>query len=173
MISFAATFFWPGFSIGQEDRDYVFEDEDGYRVLRFAGAGSGERTEEQLAEISNAEFSSMVHDRILADLRFVAEPPDETWASAMEPRISQHLTHAGPESSWTVVECRSDSCRIVIEHTGDWTLSTHLPLMETVQLEIEAFIDAAAPTFDPVFLITAYDQASETPHIKAFLRRAK
>jgi hypothetical protein len=167
-----AVFLLPGVSAAQSDRDFVFDDEEGYRILRFARIGSGELTEDQLYEVSNAEFSSMVHDRIYADVLFDMEPVDSEWSESQAPLITRYLDHRVPEFASRTVECRSTSCRIMLEHSGEWTITSHQGLMESVQLVIEEFVDANAEAFDSAFLITAYFQEFEAPHIKAFLRRA-
>ena len=154
----------------QDDRDYVFTDEEGHLVLRFAGAGSV-LDSDQRDEIFNAEFSSMVHDRLRADLRFDTEPVDSAWAGSMAPRIERHLREAGLDFSTMNVECRSVSCRLVLEHTRRLPISEHRSLRGHVQLVIQALIEADPSSFEPVFLIAAYDQEGETPHIKAFLQR--
>jgi hypothetical protein len=155
----------------QSDRDFVFTDEDGHLVVRFVGIGGAGLNESQAYEISNAEFSSMVHDRLHADLRFEAEPRDPEWAEWMVPQIEAHLVHAGPEFSGLFIECRASSCRVVMEQPGEFTVPDHHSVLETVQKSLEAFIAARPQHFEPGFMITAYDQAFETPHIKAFLRR--
>ena len=167
----AAAALWPHIAFGQANRDYVFEDEDGHLVLRYVGVGHGELTATQIDEISNAEFSSMVHDRIRADLWFDAEPLDEVWARSTEPRIERYLSHNVPDSFSINLACRSASCRLVLEHSGNWTVSGHQALLQDIQPVIEGLILSHAPAFDEVFLITAYYQERETPHIKAFLQR--
>ena len=162
---------WSPFVAAQNDRDFVFTDEDGHLVLRFAGTGSGDLDATQKDEIVNAEFSTMVHDRIRADLRFEAEPVDSEWAAAMEPRLERLASHTGLEISAIDVECRSASCRLVLEHLNRWSISEHRALMGSVQNILAAFIEANSTDFGPVFLMTAYDQASYTPHIKAILPR--
>ncbi len=163
---------WPQLATTQDERVFVFTDEEGHLVLRFAGSEPGGLDTDQVDEIVNAEFSTMVHDRLRADIRFDSEPVDAQWADSMQPRIERHVRETGPEFSATNVECRSASCRLVLEHTSRWRVSEHQSLMGNVQLVIQAFIESNPASFEPVFLITAYDQELETPHIKAFLRRA-
>jgi hypothetical protein len=162
---------WPQSGRTQSDRDYVFTDEEGHLVIRFAGTGATGLNSSQAYEILNAEFSTMVHDRLHADLVFGDEPRDPDWAASMEPQIEEHVRHAGPEFSDIFVECRAASCRVIMEQPGHWSVTEHRAVLETVQEHLEAFIAAHRQHFEPVFLITAYDQETETSHIKAFLRR--
>src|SRR5690606_38741298 len=119
-----------------------------------------------------AEFSTMVHDRLRADLLFEAEPRDPGWAASMEPRIEGHVEHAGPEFSDIYVQCRTASCRVIMEQPSHSSVPEHRAMLGAVQESLEAFISAHPQDFEPIFLITAYDQETETPHIKAFLRRS-
>lgn len=162
---------WPQSGRTQSDRDFVFTDLEGHLVLRFAGTGAIGLDLSQAEEILNAEFSTMVHDRLRADLQFEEEPRDPEWAASMEPRIEEHVKHAGSEFSDIFVECRAASCRVIMEQPMHWSVPAHQAVLETVQESLEAFIAAHRQHFEPVFLITAYDQETETPHIKAFLRR--
>lgn len=164
---------WPQSGRTQSDRDFVFADLDGHLVIRFAGSGATGLDESQAYEILNAEFSTMVHDRLHADLVFGNEPRDPKWAASMEPQIEEHVKHAGPEFSDILIECRAASCRVIMEQPGHWSVPEHQAVLETVQESLEAFIAAHRQHFEPVFMITAYDQESETSHIKAFLRRTK
>ena len=162
---------WPQSGRTQSDRDFVFTDLEGHLVLRFAGTGAIGLDLSQAEEILNAEFSTMVHDRLRADLQFEEEPRDPEWAASMEPRIEEHVKHAGSEFSDIFVACRAASCRVIMEQPMHWSVPAHQAVLETVQESLEAFIAAHRQHFEPVFLITAYDQETETPHIKAFLRR--
>lgn len=162
---------WPQLSAAQDNRDFVFADEDGHLVLRFAGAPFGGLSADQADEILNAEFSIMVHDRLRADLRFEAEPVDSTWASVTEPALSKLVSETELEFSAITVECRSTSCRLILEHTR-LPISEHRGMLEIVQRGLHAFVETNPSSFDPVFLIAAYDQLRETPSIKAYLRRA-
>lgn len=155
----------------QSERDFVFADEEGHLVVRFPGIGATGLDSWQADEILNAEFSSMVHDRLRADLQFEVEPRDPDWARSMEPQLEDHVERAGPEFSRIFVECRTASCRIIMEESTHSSLTQHRAVLETVQGSLEAFIATHAQHFEPVFMITAYDQERETPHIKAFLRR--
>lgn len=152
-------------------RDFLFSDTDGYLVLRFVGIGAGGLDSTQTNEILDSEFSTMVHDRLRADLLFEDEPRDPEWAASMQPQIEEHVRHAGPEFSDIMIGCRVASCRIVMEQPGKWSVREHLVVLETVQESLEDFVAARRQEFEPGFLITAYYQDSETPHIKAFLRR--
>ena len=153
------------------DRDYVFTDEDGHLVIRFAGNGAAALDEAQAYEILNQEFSRMVHDRLHADLRFAEEPRDPEWSAGMAPTIIEHLALSGIPQSAITVTCRTQSCRVIIEQAAHMSVAEHQSAMDRTQETVSAFISAQPRIFDPVFLITAYDQAAETPHIKAFLRR--
>ena len=157
--------------LAQSDRDFVFTDEDGHLVLRFAGTGATGLEPAQAEEILNQEFSRMVHDHLRADLLFADEPRDIHWAASMEPQIAAHVRHAGAEFSDVFVQCRAATCRIIMEQPLHWDVPAHVAVLETVQASLEAFIDANHGQFERVFLITAYYQQTETPHIKAFLRR--
>ena len=167
-----AIFACPPLANAQYNRDYVFTDEDGHLVLRFASREAGELDPDQMYEISNAEFSSMVHDRIRADLRFDAEPIDTEWAHAMQPRLKNLVSDMDVEFDAIFVECRSASCRLVLEETTKLMIPEHQALMEIVQHSIQSFIEANPASFNPVFLIAAYDQDREIPSIKAYLMRA-
>jgi hypothetical protein len=58
-----------------------------------------------------------------------------------------------------------------MEQPVHWTVIEHQAVLETVQKSLEAFIAAHRQHFEPVFMVAAYDQETETSHIKAFLRR--
>lgn len=163
---------WSEFGRTQSDREFVFADEDGHLIVRFVGAGVTGLDESQVYEISNAEFSSMVHDRLHADLRFEDEPRDPDWAASIVPDIEAHVRHAGPEFSAVFIECRAASCRLVLEQPGNWSVPEQHTVLETVQASLEQFIAGRQQHFEPGFMITAYDQQFQIPHIKAFLRRA-
>lgn len=162
---------WPQSGRAQSDRDFVFTDLEGHLVIRFAGTGATGLDSSQADEILDQEFSTMIHDRLRADLLFEDEPRDPQWAAWMEPQIEEHVEHAGPEFSDIFVECRAASCRVIMEQPGHWSVPEHEAVLETVQASLEAFIAAHRQDFEPVFMITAYSQESETSHIKAFLRR--
>jgi hypothetical protein len=155
----------------QSDRDFVFTDEDGHLVIRFTGTGAAGLDASQAYEILNAEFSTMVHDRLHADIQFASEPRDPDWARSMEPQVEGHVRHAGPEFSDIFVECRAATCRVIMEQPLRWDLPEHQAVLDTVQASLESFIAARRQHFEPVFMITAYYQEAERSHIKAFLRR--
>jgi hypothetical protein len=155
----------------QSDRDYVFQDEDGHLVLRFAGIGDKALDSSQAYEILNQEFSRMVHDRLHADLQFAGERRDPEWAASMEPQIAEQVERTRLEYSDLFVECHAASCRVIMEQRKRWSVPAHVAVLETVQESLEAFIADHPESFEPVFLITAYEQENETSHIKAFLRR--
>jgi hypothetical protein len=166
---------WPRPAATQDGRDFVFTDPEGHLVLRFAGSEPGGLEPDQIDEIVNAEFSTMVHDRLRADIRFDTEPVDSEWAELMEPQIAMYLGETGPDF-WSIspditVRCRSASCRLLLEHTRRLQVSEHRLLMGRVQRALQAFMESNPASFEPVFLMAAYDQELEVPHIKAFLRR--
>lgn len=161
----------PASGLAQSDRNFVFTDVDGHLVIRFAGTGGAGLSEPQAYEILNQEFSRMIHDRLHADLRFQDEPPDPDWAESMELQIEQHARHLEPEFSDVHIECRSASCRIILDQTGHWSLPEHQAVLETVQQSLEMFVGDRREQFRPVFMITAYYKDHQTPHIKAFLSR--
>lgn len=163
---------WPQGGRTQSDRDYVFTDEHGHLVIRFVGANDTGLGSSQAYEILNQEFSRMVHDRLHADLRFQEEPRDPEWAASMEPQIAEHVEHAGPEFSDILVACRASSCRVIMEQPRHWSVPEHRAVLEIVQASLERFTAAHPQHFEPAFMVTAYYQETETPHIKAFLRRA-
>lgn len=163
---------WPLYGQAESDRDFVFTDLDGHLVVRFAGAGAAGLDPSHIDEISNAEFSRMIHDRLRADLLFQDEPHDPEWAASMEPQIAEYVKRAGLEFSDLFVECRAASCRVVLEQHSRWSVPEHLPVLATVQESLETFIMARSHDFERVFMITAYYKESQTPHIKAFLRRS-
>jgi hypothetical protein len=169
-LSFLVAAMGPQPAAAQGDRDFVFNDEDGHLVLRFVGAGR-ELDSNQRDEIVNAELSAMVHDRLRADLRFDVEPIDPEWAGPAQTRIQTYLSDAALEYSTLTIECRSATCRIVFEHLTRLGISEHQSLMSSVQGLLEKFIKTHPASFEPVILMTAYDQANQTPHIKAFLSR--
>jgi len=163
---------WPQLAATQDERDFVFTDDEGHLVLRFVGAELSGLDANQREEIVNAEFSAMVHDRLRADIRFDSEPDDSEWADLMEPRIERHVRETGPEFLAIEVRCRSASCRLLLEHTRRLQVSEHRLLMGSVQRALQAFMEVNPASFEPVFLMAAYDQEFEIPHIKAFLGRA-
>jgi len=173
-LAFATSFclavaVWPGHAAAQ---DFVFTDDEGHLVLRYAGAESSGPDANQFEEIANVELSTMVHDRLRADTLFEAEPVDSQWAASMETRIAGHVRQAAPEFSAVHVECRSASCRLVLEHASTWSVEAHRTLMNVAQRVVQKFIEANPASFEPVFLIAAHYQEPERPYMKLFLRRA-
>ena len=63
---------WPKLAHAQGERDFVFTDEEGHLVLRYAGAKDGSLTTRQKDEIINVSLSTMVHDHLRADVEFDA-----------------------------------------------------------------------------------------------------
>lgn len=162
---------WPQSGRTEPHRDYSFSDTDGHLVIRFVGIGPGGLDPVQADEVLDQEFSTMIHDRLRADLLFEAEPRDEPFAASMAPQIEAELARAGPEFTEIVAACRSVSCRVIMTQPGHWNVEEQLPVLAAVQASLETFIAAHEPEFEPVFMLTAYDQLTETAHIKAFLRR--
>lgn len=163
---------WPAPAPAEHNRDFVFTDEDGHLVIRFVHIGPEGITPDQREEVLNAEFSTMVHDRLRADLRFEAEPVDSQWAPSVEHRLHKHLSSFAAGFSAVRIECRSATCRIVLEHTSRLPIAEHQAVMSRVEAVIQRFLDNNPSIFEPGFMLTAYDQESETPHIKVFLRRS-
>lgn len=159
-------------SAADGDRDYVFTDDTGHLVLRFANAQPQGLTRNQMDEIVNVQLSTMVHDRLRADALFEAEPMDGSWAESMQASLKRRLSGALPDISAIHVECRSASCRIVLEHSGGQTVSGHQAVMDTVQHGIDAFIAANPGRFKRIFLIAAHYKEPGSPYVKVFLRRA-
>jgi hypothetical protein len=163
---------WPELAATQDERDFIFTDEDGHLVLRFVGTASGSLDTNQREEIVNVQLSTMVHDRLRADAVFEAEAIDPLWAAPMESRIERHLNETLPEFSGIHAECRSTSCRLVLEHKGGRSVSAHESLMDAAQDAIGSLIEADPAGVEPVFLMAAHYQDPEQPYIKVFLRRA-
>lgn len=163
---------WPQSARAQSDRDFVFTDTDGHLVIRFVGNARAGLDSAQRYEVLNAEFSTMVHDRLHADLQFEDEHADPDWAARMEPEIAGYLRHAGPDFTDIHAECRAGSCRVVLEQPGHWSdIQAHQAVLETVQKSVQAFVAGRREAFEAAFMITAYYQEHETSHIKVFLRR--
>ena len=160
-------------SVAQNERDFIFADEEGHLVLRYAGAATVDLNPHDLDEIVNSSLSNMVHDRLQADVRFDAEPVDSGWAAWMEPKIESELDQSWPDISATEVECRSASCRIMLQLANRLDVAEHQALMGIVQRDIRSFIEANATSFQPVFLLAGYDQEAHTPLIKVYLQRAE
>lgn len=163
---------WQPGAAAQEAREFVYTDDEGHLVLRFAGARPGSLDASQIEEIVNVHLSTMVHDRLRADSLFEAEPVDAQWASRLEPRIERHVADSAPEFTSISVECRSASCRLVLEHERTWSVSAHQTMMDTAQRALRSFIEAEADGFEHVFLIAGHYQEPERPYTKVFMRRA-
>lgn len=163
---------WSASLFAQNERDFVFTDDEGHLVLRFAGSGPAGPDAHELEEVVNQSFSTMVHDQLRADLIFGAERVDAQWAPSMEPRIRSHLTALEGRFSMIEVKCRSMTCRVVMEETQRLDVEQHQALMDIVQNALEPLTRKGRSHFDPVFLIAAYEQLFETPQIKVYLKRA-
>jgi hypothetical protein len=164
---------WPALAAAQNDRDYVFTDDQGHLVLRYAGAAPGGLTDSQMDEITNVQLSTMVHDRLRADALFDAEPVDPAWAKPMQARLMEALGAALPEMTALQVECRSAACRLLLEHSGGHTVAEHESLMDTAQRAVRAFLDAHPGQFEQVFLMAGLYKEAPGAYIKVFLRRAR
>lgn len=167
-----ATAIWSPPVSAQDERDFVFTDDEGHLVLRFAGAGPAGPDAHALEEVVNASFSTMIHDHLRADLIFEAEPVDFPWADSVEPRVRSRALALGHRFSSIDVECRSTTCRLVMEHDERRDVAGHQALIEIVQRELEPLIDADPSGFEPIFLIAAYEQQFEIPQVKVYLRRS-
>lgn len=163
---------WSASLFAQNERDFVFTDDEGHLVLRFAGSGPAGPDARELEEVVNQSFSTMVHDQLRADLIFGAEPVDSKWARSMEPRIRSHLAGLEDRFSMIDIQCRSMTCRVVMEETERLDVEQHQALMDVVQNTLEPLTGKGRSSFDPVFLIAAYEQLFETPQIKVYLKRS-
>lgn len=156
----------------QNAQDFVFTDEDGHLVLRFTTEARGSLDASDVEEVVNVQLSTMVHDRLRADAMFEAEPVDSEWARSMEARIERHFRATAPDFHGVEAECRSASCRLVLDHASTWRVSEHESLMDVAQDAIRAFIEANPASLEPDFLIAAHYQEPDTPYMKVFVRRA-
>lgn len=154
------------------ERDFIFTDDEGHLVLRFAGSGPQGPDARELEEVVNQSFSTMIHDHLRADLIFEAERVDSDWAPSMEARIEPHLDDIRPLFYAIDLQCRSASCRLVMDHSERRSVAGHQALIDTVQAAIEPLTRHGADGFAPIFLIAAYEQQFETPQVKVYLRRA-
>jgi hypothetical protein len=162
----------PALGTAPNSRDFTFTEGEAHRIIRFVGTPEGRLTEEQRYEVVNSEFSTMVHDRIWADIRFEAEPRDAQGTRTLAPRLEAYLRQNGPEFDDIIAECRAATCRVALEH-DDWLgLREHEALLDRVQPVIEALITADAGLFEPEFMLTAYAKEPHTPNLKVFLTRA-
>jgi len=152
-------------------REFVFDDEEGHLVMRFVGLGPDGLSPTQRDEVVNAEFSSMVHDHLRADIRFEVEPVDLEWGPAMEARIRNDLASPGPEFSNVEIECRSESCRIRLEHAARWDIAEQQAQLDRFSLMIDQIIEDNPASFETAYMIAAYEKLRFLPHIKGYLRR--
>lgn len=162
----------PLLAAAQNDRDYIFTDDQGHLVLRYAGAGPGGLTHDQMDEIVNVQLSTMVHDRLRADTVFEAEPIDPAWSKPTQAQLAEALTTALPEMSPLHVECRSASCRLLLGHADGHTVAAHQSLMDTAQHAVRAFLEDHPGQFEHVFLMAGHYKEPGGAYIKVFLRRA-
>jgi hypothetical protein len=155
----------------QQARDFVFTDEEGHLVLRFAGVAPGALEQGQIDEIINVQMSTMVHDRLRADIEFEAESIDRDWAEPTQSLLERRL--GGTDSGFAAVaaECRAVTCRIMLDHAATWTVAAHQQVMAAAQSAAEALIALEPARFQPAFLIAGQFQAPGTPYTKLFLRR--
>lgn len=74
------------------------------------------------------------------------EPRDPVWAAAMEARVRERLVHdlgiVQPSARPTSVECRTSTCRIVIEASEDLSESAQFTLQVLGNADVHAIVDA-------------------------------
>lgn len=162
----------PAFAAAQAVSDFIFDDEDGHLVLRFTGVSPHALSERQRDEIANSEFSNMVHDRLKADAIFEVEPVDAHWAHAMSPLIEAFVRENETRFLDVDVECRSASCRLILEHELTHGIAAHEALVPVAQRVIDSFIANHQNSFEPGFMIAAHYQEPDTPYIKVYLSRS-
>jgi hypothetical protein len=165
MLSFAPA------ALPGDELEFFFDDEEGHLLLRFVGLGPDGLTTTQRDEVVNAELSSMVHDHLRADLRFEAEPVDSEWAPATESKIRSYFSDPAPDFAAVDVECRSESCRIRLHQTARWDVAEHLLRLDQFRLQIDDVIADNPTSFEPSYMIAAYEKSRYSPHIKGFLHR--
>jgi hypothetical protein len=153
------------------ERDFVFTDDDGHLVLRFVGAGPGAPDRHQRDEILNQEFSVMIHDDLRADLQFESERVDAEWAALTEPRIEARADQVRSAFSAIEIECRSTTCRLMLEHADRRSVREHQQLIAFVQDALAPLVGSESSGFERSYLIAAYEQRAEAPLIKVYLRR--
>jgi hypothetical protein len=153
------------------ERDFVFTDDDGHLLLRFVGAGPEAPDRHQRDEILNQEFSVMIHDDLRADIQFESERMDAEWAAMTEPRIEARAQDVRSAFSAIEIECRSTSCRLMLEHADRRSVREHQQLIGHVQAALAPLVDSESSGFERSYLIAAYEQRSEAPLIKVYLRR--
>ena len=161
----------PALGTAQNSRDFTFTEGEAHRIIRFVGTSAGGLTDEQRYEVTNSEFSTMVHDRIWADIRFEAEPRDPEGNQSLAPRLESYLRENGPAFDAIIAECRPTTCRVVLEHDNWLTLREHEATLDRVQPVIEALVAADAAQLEPDFMMTAYAKEPHTPNLKVFLTR--
>jgi hypothetical protein len=154
LLSVAAAVWSPPVS-ADDERDFIFTDDEGHLVLRFAGAGPSGPDRHALEEVVNE-----------------SEPVDSEWAASMEPRVRAQATALGHRFSSIDAECRSTTCRLVLAHDERWSVAEHQALIEIVQRELEPLVEGDQSGFEPIFLIAAYEQQFEMPRVKVYLRRS-
>jgi len=156
-------------AVAQADRDFLLTDDEGHLLVRFAGPE--DPSPSQREGMTNMFLSVMVQDRLWADIDFEYEPVDSGWSARTTPQIETYVRQTWPELPAIDVECRSATCRLVLEHADLRTVSEHRALMAFVEDGISAFVAAEGSGFAPSFLITAYSQVEYPQHIKVFLER--
>lgn len=162
---------WPQLAVAQSARDFMLENDGGHLIIRFVGKADGLDALER-EDIADISLSTMVPHRLRADVAFEAEPVDAKWARSMEPRVRSALSKIAHDFSAIRVDCRSATCRLVLEHAHGRGVPEDRALMESLQRALQAFIKAHPASFESGFLIAAHYQPEETPRIKVFLRRA-
>lgn len=162
---------WPRPALAQSGRDFMLENDGSHLIIRFVGkAGSLDALERE--DIADISLSTMVPHRLRADVAFEAEPMDSKWARSMEPRIRSALSKIAADFSAIHIDCRSLTCRLVLDHSNGQSVAEDRSLMGRVQGALQAFIEARPARFEPGFLIAAHYQPAETARIKVFLHRA-
>ena len=172
LASAAALLLWTPALFAQNNREFVFDDEEGHLVLRFVGLGPAGMTESQRAEVVNAELSSMVHDHLRADILFETEAVDAEWATATEQHILSNLPHPGTDYADVVIECGSQTCRIRLEQAVYRDISGHRNELTRLQEDIQRLVDADPERFEATYMIAAYEKLRFAPAIKLYLKRS-
>lgn len=157
----------------QSERDFIFTEGADHLVIRFVGADANNLNDEQRNELINPEFSSMVHDRLQADNSFDGEPLDSAWANAAEPQLESLIGRVPVQFSSMDVSCRSETCRLMLEHQHGREIPAHQEIMAAVQQQLEAFVDENPTRFERVFMLAGYYKEFVTPTVKVYLKRAQ
>ena len=89
----------------------------------------------------------------------------------MEARIRDDFGNPGPEFSGIDIECRSESCRIRLEHTVRFDIAEQQTQLDHFSMLIDRIIDSNPASFEPAYMIAAYEKIRFSPHIKGYLRR--